>query len=138
MLTIALKLVGLIVKDHDACHDEGLKLARVLSCKFVGFGCIRIAISLWGSWWLDKVVGVGCAPWVTMMSCWGTWRSWWTRGTWQVIGESAGRSWRAWRPGGEIRGSTRWSWGWAVWRATWWAVRWASWRFGGPWLIVTI
>src|SRR6266481_4910756 len=121
MLTITLKFVGLIVKDHNACRDEGLKLARVLSHKFVRFGCVRIAISLWGSWWLDKVVGVGCAPWITGMSRWGTWRSWWTGGTWRVIGESTGGSWRAWRPRGEIWESTRWSWGWAIWQATWWA-----------------
>src|SRR6266481_6308099 len=72
------------------------------------------------------------------MSHWGTWRSWWTRGTWRVIGESTGRSWRAWRSRGKIRGSTRWSWGWAIWQATWWAVRWASWRSRGSWLIVAI
>src|SRR6266481_4627871 len=104
------KLVGLIVEDHDTCGDKGAKFARIFSCEFVRLCCIRITIPLQRSWWLDKVVGVGCTPWVTVVSRWGTW--------W-VIGESTGWSWRAWRPGGKIRGSARWSWRWATWLATW-------------------
>src|SRR6266481_567088 len=98
------KLVLLIVKDHDTCGDKGAKFARIFPCEFVRLCCIGITIPLRRSWWLDKVVGVGCTPWVTVMPRWGTRGTWWA---WWVVGESTGWSWRAWRPRGKIRGSAR-------------------------------
>ena len=43
----------------------------ILAQKFVRLSHIGIAIPLWGIWWLENIIGVGCTPRVPKISGWG-------------------------------------------------------------------
>ena len=71
-----------VIKDHDAGHDEGPKLAVILARKFVRLSRIGIAIPLWRVWLLENTIGVGCTPRVPKIA---GWHAWWARWTWGVV-----------------------------------------------------
>ena len=77
VLVVTLKLMRLVIKDHDVGCNERPKFAGILAHKFVRLGHIRITITLWRIWLLENMIGVGCAPRVPEIAGWGArWIIW--------------------------------------------------------------
>ena len=122
----------LVIKDHDAGRNKRPKFTGIFACKFVRLSHIRIAITLWGVWLLENIIGVGCTPRVSEIASWGARQVRWARWTWGT-GWIIWPAFRwAWRPRGDVRGPT--------WRSRRWtaqrAQRGVIWR--SRWLVVTI
>ena len=71
-MKVAPKLVGFVIEDHNPGSDDGPEFAGILAREFVGFGRIRVSITLRRVWLLENVIGVRGTPWVSKVSGWGT------------------------------------------------------------------
>ena len=66
------KLVWFVIKDHDTGCNKRPEFAGVLPRKFVGFGHIRITITLRRVRLLENVIGVWSTPRIPEVAGWGT------------------------------------------------------------------